>query len=163
MDFILWLLVIGLFVLSFVALFYPVLPSVTAVWGGFLVYHFFIDSTRLSTFFWISMGILTIILLVADLFASSISVNQFGGSKLGERSATLSVIIGSFIYPPFGIIILPFVVVLLVELLQKRPLKEAIRASIGSLVGFLTGRFAEGLIQLIMIVWFFLNVWFGWF
>lgn len=50
MDFILWLVVIGLFILSFVALFYPVLPSVTAVWGGFLVYHFFIDSTRYPLF-----------------------------------------------------------------------------------------------------------------
>ncbi len=163
MDFIMWLIVLGLFILSFVALFYPVLPSVTAVWGGFLVYHFLIDPTRLSTFFWVSMGILTIVLLVADLFASSLSVNQFGGSKLGERSATLAVIIGSFIYPPFGIIILPFVVVLLVELLQKRSLKASLRASIGSLVGFITGQFAEAIIQLIMIGWFFLNVWFGWF
>lgn len=163
MDFILWLVVIGLFIISFVALLYPVLPSVAAVWGGFLIYHFFIDPTRLSTFFWISMVLLTILLLVADLFASSISVNKFGGSKLGERSATLSVIIGSFIFPPFGMIILPFVVVLLVELLQKRPPKEAVRASVGSLVGFLTGQFAEGILQLIMILWFFLNVWFGWF
>ena len=161
MDFILWIIVIGLFMLSFVAIFYPVLPSVTAVWGGFLVYHFLIDSTRLSTFFWVAMVLLTLILLVADLFASSISVNKFGGSKLGERGATLAVIVGTFIFPPFGIIVLPFVVVLLLELIQRRPLIEAIRASIGSLVGFLSGQFAEAMIQLIMILWFFLTVWFG--
>lgn len=163
MDFILWLLVIGLFILSFVALFYPVLPSMTAVWGGLLVYHFLIDPTRLSTFFWVTMVIMTVILLVADLFASSLSVKRFGGSKLGERGATIAVIIGTFIYPPFGILILPFVVVLLIELFQKRPFYAAVRASIGSLVGFLTGRFAEAVIQLVMIAWFFLNVWFGWF
>lgn len=154
-------IVIGLFVLSFLALFYPVLPSVVSVWGGFLVYHFFIDPTRLSTFFWVAMVILTLILLVADLFASSISVNKFGGSKLGERGATLAVLVGTFIFPPFGIIVLPFVVVLLLELFQKRPLNEAFRASIGSLVGFLSGQFAEAMIQLIMILWFFLTVWFG--
>ena len=162
MDFILWIVVIGLFILSFVALFYPVLPSVTAVWGGFLVYHFFIDSTRLSTFFWVSMVILTLILLVADLFASSISVNKFGGSKLGERGATLAVLVGTFVFPPFGIIVLPFVVVFLLELFQKRPLNEAFRASVGSLIGSLSGQLAEAMIQLIMILWFFLTVWFGW-
>lgn len=163
MDLILWIVVIGLFILSFVALFFPVLPSVTAVWGGFLVYHFLIDSTRLSTIFWVAMALLTLVSLVADLFASSISVNKFGGSKLGERGATLAVLVGTFVFPPFGIIILPFVVVFLLEVFQKRPLNQAFRASLGSLVGFLSGQFAEALIQLVMIFWFFLTIWFGWF
>jgi len=160
MDVLLWIVVLALFVLSFVALVYPVLPSVTAVWGGFLVYHFFVNANTLTTFFWIAMVVLTIVLLVADIFASSLSVREFGGSKLGERVAAIAVIIGSFIYPPFGIIVLPFIAVLLAELLQDRSFGSALRSSIGSLIGFLTGRFAEGLIQLAMIIWFFLTVWF---
>lgn len=160
MDFILWLVVLILFGLSFVALFYPVLPSVTAVWGGFLIYHFFINSGELTTFFWVSMVVLTLILLVADIFASSLSVKQFGGSKAGERVASLAVIIGSFIFPPFGIIILPFLAVFLVELQQGRNLKKAFTSSIGSFVGFLTGQLAEAAIQLAMIIWFFFTIWF---
>jgi len=160
MDVLLWIVVLVLFVLSFVALIYPVLPSVTAVWGGFLVYHFFLNSNELTTFFWLAMVILTAILLVADIFASSLSVKQFGGTKLGERIAAIAVIIGSFIYPPLGIIVLPFIAVFLAELIQDRSLKKAFISSVGSLIGFLTGRFAEGLIQLIMIIWFFLTVWF---
>lgn len=42
MDTILWIVIIGLFILSFVGLISPVVPSVLAVWGGFLIYHFFI-------------------------------------------------------------------------------------------------------------------------
>lgn len=160
MDVLLWLVVLVLFGLSFVALIYPILPSVTAVWAGFLIYHFFINSSALTTFFWISMIVLTMILLLADIFASSLSVKRFGGSKSGERIAAISVIIGSFIYPPFGIIILPFIAVLLVELRQDRSFKAALKASTGSLIGFLSGSFAEVFIQLVMIVWFFLNVWF---
>jgi Uncharacterized protein conserved in bacteria len=106
------------------------------------------------------MIVLTMILLLADIFASSLSVKRFGGSKSGERIAAISVIIGSFIYPPFGIIILPFIAVLLVELRQDRSFKAALKASTGSLIGFLSGSFAEVFIQLVMIVWFFLNVWF---
>lgn len=160
MDLILWLVVLALFVLSFVALVYPVLPSVTAVWAGFLVYHFFIHSNELTTFFWIAMIILTIILMAVDIFASSLSVKRFGGSKRGERVAAISVLIGSFVFPPFGIILLPFVAVFVAEITQNQSPSEAIRASIGSLVGFLSGRFAEGFIQLAMIIWFFVTIWF---
>lgn len=160
MEVVLWIIVIALFITSFVALVFPVLPSVVAVWGGFLVYHFFINSNELTTFFWVSMGIVTVVLLLADVFAGSLAVNRFGGSKWGERVAAITVIIGSFIYPPFGIIVLPFVAVLVVEWLQKRDLSASLRAAIGSLVGFLGGQVAEAIIQLMMIAWFFLAVWF---
>lgn len=106
------------------------------------------------------MIILTIILLVADIFASSLSVKHFGGSKAGERAAAIAVLVGSFVFPPFGILILPFVLVLLVELMQGQSLDSALKSSVGSLIGFLTGRFAEGVIQLAMIIWFFFTIWF---
>lgn len=160
MAFIVWIVILVLFILSFVALIYPVLPSVTAVWSGFLLYHFLINPSILTTFFWISMVILTGILLFMDIFASSLSVKHFGGTKQGERGAALAVLIGSFIFPPFGIILLPFIVVFLVELKQDQTIKAALRSSIGSLVGFLSGRLAEGIIQLAMILWFFFTIWF---
>ena len=134
MNVILWLIVLVLFGLSFVALIYPVLPSVTAVWAGFLIYHFFINSGELTAFFWIVMVILTIILTLADIFASSLSVKKYGGSSVGEKGAAISVILGSFIFPPFGIIILPFIVVLILEMRQGRSIQESFRASIGSVV-----------------------------
>ena len=160
MEFILWFIVLLLFGLSFVALIYPVLPSVTAVWAGFLIYHFFINSGELTTFFWIVMVILTIILTLADIFASSLSVKKYGGSSVGEKGAALSVIVGSFIFPPFGIIILPFIVVLILEMRQGRSIQESLRASMGSVAGFLTGQIAEATIQLAMIIWFFFTIWF---
>lgn len=160
MELILWVLILALFILSFVGLVFPVLPSVFAVWGGFLIYHFFIESSSLTMFFWISMGILTAILLLADIFTGSIAVKRFGGSKLGERVAALSVLIGAFVYPPFGIIALPFVAVIIVEYWQQEDFSSALRAATGTLIGFLSGKFAEGLIQIIMISWFFLAIWF---
>lgn len=158
MELILWVLILALFILSFVGLVFPVLPSVFAVWGGFLIYHFFIESSSLTMFFWISMGILTAILLLADIFTGSIAVKRFGGSKLGERVAALSVLIGAFVYPPFGIIALPFVAVIIVEYWQQEDFSSALRAATGTLIGFLSGKFAEGLIQIIMISWFFLAI-----
>lgn len=160
MDFILWIVILGLFFLSFVALVYPVLPSVTAVWGGFLIYHFLVNGNELTAFFWIMMIILTAILTVSDLYASSFSVKRFGGSKSGERGAALGVIVGSFVLPPFGIIILPFIIVLLIELAQGQSVQLALKSSVGSVVGFLTGRLAQGALQAAMIIWFFITIWF---
>ncbi|WP_218162479.1 DUF456 domain-containing protein [Alkalibacterium sp. 20] len=159
MEILLWIIIIGLFITSFVALFFPVLPSVFAIWGGFIIYHFFLNSGELTTFFWISMVTLTAVLLLADVFTGSLAVKQFGGSKLGGRVAAISVIIGAFVYPPFGILALPFIAVIIVEYWQQEDFLSALRAAIGTLIGFLSGRLAEGIIQLIMIGWFFLIIW----
>lgn len=160
MEIILWILIIGLFILSFVGLVFPILPSVFAVWGGFLIYHFFLNSDALTTFFWVSMGVLTAILLLADIFTGSAAVKRFGGSKLGERVAAVSVILGAFVYPPFGIIALPFVAVIIAEYWIQKDFSSALRAAVGTLIGFLSGKLAEGIIQVIMISWFFLVIWF---
>src|SRR5699024_12593574 len=78
-------LIISLFLLSFVGLFFPFIPSSLFLWGGFFLYFFFVDSSTLGSFFWVTMVVLTGILFVADLFANSYFVKQYGGSKWGER------------------------------------------------------------------------------
>ncbi|WP_138418882.1 DUF456 domain-containing protein [Aquibacillus sediminis] len=158
MDVVLWLLIIVCFVLSFVGVIFPWIPSPLVLWIGFLLYFFFINGASLSWVFWIAMILLTVVLIVSDIIANSYFVKKYGGSKWGERIAAVAVIIGSFVIPPFGIIIVPFVAVLLVELMQKRSTQDSIRAAIGSLLGFLGGAFAKVIIQIIMIVWFFIAI-----
>jgi uncharacterized protein len=158
-EVLLWLLIIALFVLSFIGILFPIIPSVLAIWGGFLLYHFVINGDTLSWMFWVVMGILTIVLFVADIVVNSHFVKRFGGSKWGERMAAIAVIIGSFIVPPIGIIVIPFIVVLLTEMIQKKSFPNAIKAAFGSLIGFLGSSFAKVFIQLLMILWFFLDIW----
>ncbi len=160
MNFLLWLLILSFFTMSFIALVYPVLPSITGVWAGFLLYHFGVNSNNLTSFFWIIMGLFTLILLFADIFSSSLSVEKYGGSQLGKQVAGVSVVVGSFVYPPIGIIVLPFLAVFLAEWSQKRSLRESWNAALGSLVGFLRGQMATAVIQLLMIIWFFFTIWF---
>lgn len=157
MDLIIWLLIIASFILSFVGIIYPIIPSPLVLWVGFILYYFFINDD-LSGFFWLAMVILTIILIVSDIIANSYFVKKYGGSKWGERVAAIGVIVGSFIVPPFGIIIVPFIAVIVVEMLQKRSTKESLRAAVGSLLGFLGGAIAKIVIQLVMISWFFVSV-----
>lgn len=151
METLLWIIVIVLFALSFIGLLVPVIPSSIALWLGFIVYHFFINETELTVIFWLIMIVLTAILIVSDLIANRYFVNKFGGSKKGEYAAMVGLIFGVFVWPPIGIIILPFVTVLIVELSQQRTGKEAFYSAIGSLIGFLSGMAIKVIIQLIMI------------
>ncbi|MBS3681493.1 DUF456 family protein [Ornithinibacillus massiliensis] len=158
LDVILWILIVVLFIVSFIGVIYPIIPSVLLIWIGFLLYQFGINSDELGWLFWIAVAILTVLLFVADIVANSYFVKKFGGSKWGERAAAIAVIVGSFIIPPFGIIIIPFIAVLVIEMMQKRTLKEAFMASIGSLLGFLGGTVAKVIIQMVMIIIFVFTI-----
>ncbi|QHS22459.1 DUF456 family protein [Virgibacillus sp. MSP4-1] len=158
LDIVLWFVVMGLFVLSFAGLIFPIIPSVLVIWGGFLVYYFGMNNETLSIYFWIPMIFLTIVLLVADIIVNSHYVKKYGGSKWGERSAAIAVIVGSFIIPPFGIMILPFITVFLVEMIQEKSMEKSFKAAFGSLLGFFGSTFAKIIVQFVMIIWFFLDI-----
>jgi uncharacterized protein YqgC (DUF456 family) len=158
MEFLWWGLTILLFVLSFVGIVYPIIPSVVAIWGGFVVYQFLINSNELSVWFWISMTVLSVVLIAADLIANSYFVKKYGGSKTSERIAAVATIVGSFIFPPFGIILVPFLAVLVTEYIIHKDTTKAIKIGFATIVGFLGGSLAKILIQLLMIVWFILAV-----
>ncbi|HDG2158060.1 TPA: DUF456 family protein, partial [Staphylococcus aureus] len=112
---------------------------------------------HLSWVFYVSMALLTILILCADFLANKYFVNRFGGSKFGEYAALIGVVIGCFVLPPFGIIIIPFILVFIVELIQGYSFERAVKVSIGSIVAFLTSSIAQAIIMFIMIVWFFID------
>ncbi|KGX87587.1 DUF456 domain-containing protein [Pontibacillus litoralis] len=159
MDIVLWIIVIAGFILSYVALIFPVLPGLLFFWISILTYHFFIDSGQLTLWFWLTMVVFTAVLLVSDIIINSKSVKRFGGTKWGERMAAVGVILGSFIFPPFGIILLPFILVFITELVQKKKVDKAATSAFGALVGFLAGTVAAFLLTTIMIISFFVSIW----
>ncbi|WP_251548976.1 DUF456 domain-containing protein [Neobacillus muris] len=151
MDVLLWIMVIACFVFSFVGLVYPIIPSVLVIWAGVLVYQFGIDPDELSWITWTMLVLLTVLLFLADYLANLHFVDRAGGSKWGMRAATIGLIAGSFVIPPFGVIIVPFILVFLVELLQKKPFQESLKVAFATLIAFLSGTLAKAVIQLIMI------------
>ena len=102
-------------------------------------------------------GIANNINFMCGLLANKYFVNRFGGSKFGEYAALIGVVIGCFVLPPFGIIIIPFILVFIVELIQGYSFERAVKVSIGSIVAFLTSSIAQAIIMFIMIVWFFID------
>lgn len=102
--------------------------------------------------------LLTVLLFLADFLANLHFVDKAGGSKWGMRAATIGLIVGSFVLPPFGILIIPFILVFVTELAQKNSAADSFKVAIATLVAFLSGTLAKALIQFIMIAVFALDV-----
>ncbi|MFJ8236950.1 DUF456 domain-containing protein [Ureibacillus sp. NPDC094379] len=159
MEIIAWVLIIASFIIAFVGLVYPIIPSVLFILIGFIVYGLFFSFAELSWWFWIIEILFVILLFAADSIANLVGVKKFGGSKAGMWGSTIGLLIGPFIIPIAGILIGPFVGAVIGEVLvTKVELKQAIRAGVGSLVGFLTSVITKGIIQAVMIIIFLIAI-----
>lgn len=156
MEVLWWLLIAVAFVLGFVGVIVPVIPSILLFWIGFFIYHFALDSSAFGWIFWVTAAVLTILVLFSDVIANSIFVKRFGGTKLGEYAAVFGVLIGMFVYPPIGIIVVPIIAVFAVELYQSKDYRQSIRASIGSLIAFLASSLFMLLVYIFLVIWFLL-------
>lgn len=157
-DIIFWIIIIACFILSFVGLVYPIIPAVLMIWVGVVLYHFGINPNELTWISWTMFGVFTIFLFIADYLANLHFVDKAGGTKWGMRAATIGLIVGSFVIPPFGVIFVPFIFVLISEMIQKKTYRESMKVAFATLIAFLSGTFAKGVIQLIMIVVFFIDI-----
>ena len=159
MQIIYWSVIVLMFVVAYIGLIYPIIPSVLFIIAGFLIYGLFFGFTELTWMFWIIEGFFVALLFGADYLANLLGVKKYGGSKAAIWGSTLGLLVGPFVIPIFGIIIGPFVGAVLAELIfQKKEFKFALRAGFGSLIGFISGVFAKGLIQLMMIAYFLFQV-----
>jgi uncharacterized protein YqgC (DUF456 family) len=159
MDFLYWSLVTLMFIIAFVGLIYPIIPSVIFIVAGFVLYGFLFEFTELTTIFWVIEGIFVAVLVGADYMTNLIGVKKFGGSKAAIWGSTIGLLVGPFVIPIAGIILGPFIGAVIAELIvHKKSLSTAVKSGIGSLVGFISGVLAKSIIQLIMIGYFIITI-----
>lgn len=158
MDIVWWILIVVCFILGYAGLIFPIVPSVLVLWIGFLIYQFGVTDGSLSWIFWTVAVILTVVLIAADILASRYFVKKYGGSKWGEWAGIIGVIVGSFVIPPFGVILVPFALVLIVELTIHRNMNNAFKIAFASFLAFLSGTLAKAVIQTVLIIWFLVEV-----
>ncbi|TCS83208.1 DUF456 domain-containing protein [Tepidibacillus fermentans] len=159
MTFVWWLLILSLFALSFVGIIMPVIPGVTLIWIGLLLYHF-IFFPLVGWQFWLTMFLLTALTIVVDFLASSTWVKRKGGSRLGVWAAIVGILVGPIVFGPLGIIIGPFFFVTGVEMFRGVPWNQASQIGLASLIGLLGGSLVKAVIFLLMIFIFFFKIWF---
>ncbi|GKW44346.1 DUF456 domain-containing protein [Planococcus sp. NCCP-2050] len=154
-----WIVILLFFAVGFVGLIYPIIPAVLFIFGGFVVYGLFFEFSDLPWWFWLIESLFVILLFGADALANAFGVKKFGGSKAGLWGSTIGLIIGPFVIPIAGILIGPFLGAILAELIfNKSTIKQSVRSGIGSVVGFITSVFTKGIIQIIMVILFFIVI-----
>ena len=159
MDIIYWIIISVLFIIAFIGLIYPIIPSVLFILAGYLLYGLFFSFEELTILFWVIQGMFVILLFFADSISNWIGVKKFGGTKAGIWGSTIGLLVGPFVIQVIGILLGPFIGAVLAELIvSKTNWKNALKIGVGSLIGFLSSVVTKGLIQAIMIVYFFLKI-----
>jgi uncharacterized protein YqgC (DUF456 family) len=155
-----WLLVIVLFAIGMVGTVYPILPGVVAVYAAFFVYGWLISFAPFGFWFWLIQSLIVISVVVADYAVSAMGVKKFGGTRASVIGSTIGLIVGPFVIPAFGIILGPFIGAVIGELIIGTKWNMALKAGVGSVVGFFSSVVVKIVLQLLMIVLFFLWVFF---
>ena len=159
MDLIAWVVIIALFIVAFIGLVYPIIPSVLFIFAGFIAYGLFFTFADLPWWFWVIEVLFTVLLFAADTVANIVGVKKFGGSKAAMWGSTIGLLIGPFVIPFLGIIFGPFLGAIIAELvIMKQSLQNALKVGVGSVVGFLTSVVTKGTIQIVMIIVFLIAV-----
>jgi uncharacterized protein YqgC (DUF456 family) len=131
----------------------PVLPGPPLSYIGLLLLHF-TAKYQFTERFLIIWAVVTVLVYVLDYIIPVWGTKRYGGSKRGIWGSIIGLIVGLFFFPPFGIIIGPFVGAVLGELSSGKDSNSALRSGFGSFVGFLTGTLLK-LITSGFMTWYF--------
>ncbi len=152
MDIALYVLSLIFAVLGLVGAVVPLLPSVVLSYVALLIAYF--SSTPPVTLGWLfaSLGI-GVVVMVVDSLLPIYMTRRFGGSKSGMWGATIGMIVGFTLFPPFGIVLGPLFGAILGELLNdKDDVSKAFKVGMGSFAAFLAGTAIK----------FFYSLWIFW-
>jgi uncharacterized protein YqgC (DUF456 family) len=153
MDIFLLILGIIFMVVGILGCILPVIPGPPLSFVGILFLHF-TDFANYTTTFLVFFAVLAVIVTILDYFVPIWGTKRFGGSKYGSWGATIGVILGLFLFPPIGIILLPFVGAVIGESIKGSEFKSSLRAGAGSFLGFLMGTGLKLITSLIMAFYF---------
>lgn len=152
-----WIAIIILFLASFIGIFIPVIPGAPLIWIGVLIYYFAIEPIA-GTTFWVIFIVLSLLSFLVDYIASIAFVKKWGGSRKTQYAVIAGVLLGPILMGPIGVIVGPFVMAVLVELLVGSNASDSLKVGVASFLGMLGGGLFKGLIFIAMIVYFFATI-----
>lgn len=139
MDIFLIIISALLLLAGFVGALLPVLPGPPLSWLGILLLHFTTYAAFSSSFLLVT-AIFMVVITILDLYIPVWGTKKFGGTKAGIYGSTIGLLLGLFFFPPFGVIIGPFLGAFIGELLvNSNEVKTALKSATGSFIGFLLG------------------------
>lgn len=145
-----------LVIIGLLGTFIPMLPGTPISYVGLLLL-LLIPGCTLTWKFFITWGIIVVILQVLNYFIPIWGVNKFGGTKYGQWGSIIGVIVGLFA-GPLGIILGPFIGAVMGELIGGMDLSSSLRAGFGSFVGTFIGMVLGIIVAVILMYYYFKEV-----
>ena len=145
-----------LLIAGIIGCFLPVLPGPPLAFFGLLIQQLKSISPFSNRFIIIFLTI-TILVTVLDYVIPVYGTKKFGGSKYGVWGSIAGLLIGLW-FGPLGIIAGPFIGALIGELIVSKDSTIAMKAAIGSFIGFLAGTFLKLMVCFAM-VWYWIASW----
>jgi uncharacterized protein YqgC (DUF456 family) len=123
----------------------PILPGTPLSWAGLFVVwaaRGFDARSFSDTTVWVLLGV-TAVVTALDFVAPTIGARRYGATRWGTWGSVVGMLVGAFMFPPFGMILGAFVGALAAELLGGQATRPALRASWGTFVGTMLGTFVK--------------------
>jgi hypothetical protein len=136
----------------------PALPGATLIWLGMLVYGLFVKFQNLPWTFYVAQGLAVVLIFLLDYLAGIWGTRRYGGSREAVLGSILGGLLGVLLLGPFGLIFGPFIGAVGGEMYRRSSLDRAFQVGFGTLIGFLGGTVLKLLVEVIMIVWFFMTI-----
>ena len=135
----------------------PLLPGPPLCYLALLLQQFR-DDKPFSLQFLIVWGLIILLVVLIDYLVPIYGTKRFGGSRYGIWGCTIG-FLAAFWLGPWGIIFGPFIGAFLGEWLANRDSRQAMKAAIGSFVGFLFGTLIKLVTCLVMAYYLIVSFW----
>ena len=156
---VLWIILASLFILAgIVGCLVPLLPGPPLVYVGFL----FVQLKETPPFtlnFMLLWAAIVIVVSVLDYLIPVYGTKKLGGSKYGMWGCTIGLFAGVW-FGPWGIVLGPFAGAFLGELFASNQSDTALKAALGSFIGFLFSTLLKLVVCVIMAWYFVVALWY---
>lgn len=135
----LWLILAFVsFITGLLGAFLPILPGPPLTFAGVLLLH---GTERYQPSFWITLGagVAMVLITAADYLLPVYFTKRYKSSAQATRGATLGMILGLLLLPPWGLIIGPVLGAFIGEWLYTSSVRQALRSALASVAGLITG------------------------
>lgn len=149
MDILLIILGCICLIIGLVGCIVPMLPGPPIAYGALILLHL-TDKVEFTLKQLIIWAVVVVVVQVIDYFIPTIGTKKLGGTRWGIWGCLLGTLIGMFIFPPWGVILGPFLGAVVGELLGGKETEEALKAGLGAFVGFMAGT----ILKFIVCGWF---------
>jgi len=138
LEIFLWFAVVALVLIGAAGVIFPVLPGTPFVFIGLLLAAYIDNFTKVGWPTLTILGVLTLLSIGVDFFATAIGAKRVGASPKAVWGAGIGALLGAFFGLP-GLIFGPFIGAVVGEYSSRQDFLQAGKAGIGTWLGILLG------------------------